>query len=160
MDALEWGLCWPGEYLLRVRELYRAGADGIYIYQCDSPVHDGELSREMVRICGSTTALDRFFVTETQEFPLRSKGIYLKPPTEGRKYNKWERVRIWVDGIAPGELEVVLDGKVINRFKKPPYWVGTEEYDSDTLLTGSHTLKIKARDGDRWLEKTFKIEGE
>ena len=64
------------------------------------------------------------------------------------------------NGIAPGELVVVLDGKVINRFKKPPYWAGTEEYDSDTLLTGSHTLKIKARDGARWMEKTFEIEGE
>lgn len=62
--------------------------------------------------------------------------------------------------ITPGELEVARDGKVINRLKKPLYWVGAEEYDSDTLLVGRHTLKIRARDGDRWLEKTFEIEGE
>jgi hypothetical protein len=160
VDALAWGLSRPGEFLQRVRILYRAGTDGIYIYQCDAAVQGDESSREMIRICGSTDALERFFNTESLETPLRSKDIYLKPPTEGSTYNRWERVRIWVDGLQSPELQVWLDGKLTNTFDKPPYWVGTEEYDSDTLLAGRHTLKIRARDGKELLEKTFEITGE
>ncbi|MCI0513004.1 hypothetical protein L0128_07335 [candidate division KSB1 bacterium] len=160
VDALHWGLSRPGEFLQRVRRLYQDGADGIYIYQCDAAVHESEISRQMVRACGSTSALQTFFENAAQDLPRQSKAIYLKAPTYGAKYNRWERIRIWVDGLEPTELQVWLDGKLINQFQQPPYWVGAEGYESDQLLSGEHQLTIRARDGVTWLEKTVTIQGE
>jgi hypothetical protein len=160
VDALEWGLSWPGEFLERVRSLYRDGADGVNIYQCDAAAFDGNASRDMVRACARTQALDSFFRTEISRGADVSKDIYLKPPHQGKRYNRWERVRFWIDGTVPAEVRVWLDGKAVNRFTAPPYWVGTEGYESDRLMEGSHILRIRVRDGRQWLERTFRIEGE
>ena len=40
------------------------------------------------------------------------------------------------------------------------HWVGSEGYESDRLLEGSHFLKIRTHDGRQWLERTFYIQGE
>ncbi len=160
VDALSWGLAQPGEFLLRVRDIYRAGAHGVYIYQCDSPVLEGERTREMVRICGSTEALERFFTADSARRQNYSTDIYLKPPTEGFAYNPWERIRFWIDGIQPDKIVVLLDDTEINRFENPPYWVGSEDYESDTLLSGEHSLVLRAIYGNRTFEKAFAIEGE
>ena len=160
IDALEWGPSWPGEFLERVRSLYRDGADGVNIYQCDAAAFDGSAAREMVRACASTQALDSFLRAEAERTADISKDIYLKPTHRGKRYNRWERVRFWVDGTVPSEVRVWLDGKPINRFTAPPYWVGSEGYESDRLLEGTHLLKIRARNGRQWLERTFHIEGE
>jgi hypothetical protein len=38
--------------------------------------------------------------------------------------------------------------------------LGTEEYASDTVIpAGEHELKLRAKDGDGWLERTFHIVG-
>ena len=68
-------------------------------------------------------------------------------------------IHIWTDGIEPAELHVYVDGTLTNKFASPPYWVGdeTEDYDLDFALTGKHTIKIRARDGDNWLEKFFEV---
>jgi hypothetical protein len=160
VDALEWGLAKPGEFLRRVKNLYTAGADGIYIYQCDAAVHESGITREMVRLCGSTEALDRWFAEEAALTAARSKDIILRPPTYGETYNRYERARIWLEGITPGEVDIRLDGKQVNRFDQPPYWVGTEESESDSLLAGDHMIHVRARDGGGWLEKTFRVRGE
>lgn len=38
VDGLSWGLEMPGLFLWRVRQLYEASVDGIYIYQADARV--------------------------------------------------------------------------------------------------------------------------
>jgi len=143
-----------------VRDIYRAGANGVYIYQCDGPVLEGARAREMVRLCGSTEALERFFAADSARQAGYSRDIYLKPPTEGFAYNPWERLRFWIDGIIPDEVIVLLDDKEINQFKNPPYWAGSEDYESDSLLSGKHIVTIRAKFGGQILEKTFAIEGE
>ena len=66
----------PGPYLWRVKKLYDAGADGLYVHQADARV------------------------------------------------------------------------------------LGSEEYDSDGVIPpGKHTLLVRAKDGDGWLEQTFTIVG-
>jgi hypothetical protein len=59
-----------------------------------------------------------------------------------------------------GPMELYLDGKLVYRCEGPPYLLGTEEYESDGIIaTGPHTLRIRARDGEGWLEQTFQING-
>ena len=56
------------------------------------------------------------------------------------------------------DVEAEVDGKLVGRFAGPPYLMGTEAYESDKLLTaGQHTLKVRARDGEGWLEQEFTI---
>ena len=162
VDALHWGLRKPGGLLWRVKKLYDQGIKGIYIYQCDAPVVFGNfMTREMVRLCGSTTALENYFNMEANETPDRSKDIYISRSFKGELYQPSERIHIWTDGIEPAELHVYVDGTLTNKFDSPPYWVGdeTEDYDLDFALTGKHTIKIRARDGGNWLEKFFEVEG-
>ena len=57
-------------------------------------------------------------------------------------------------------MEFILDGKLVHRCDGPPYLLGTEEYASDGVLpTGKHTLLIRARDGEGWVERSFEIVG-
>ncbi|MBP6965294.1 MAG: hypothetical protein KBC96_12915 [Armatimonadetes bacterium] len=160
VDAIGWGPTMPGPFLWRVKQLYDAGADGIYIYQADDPIVYAPLNRRYVRIAGSTDALRRWWHTDELIRPECSKGIYITRPMRGEAYSPWERLRVWLEGIPQGEVEMYLDGKLINRYEKPPYTLGTEDYDSDKLISpGEHTLRIRARDGDGWLEETFAIRG-
>jgi hypothetical protein len=61
-----------------------------------------------------------------------------------------------------GELEMVLDDKLLNRYDGPPYLLGTEERTSDRVIPANREveLKIRARDGDGWLEQGFILHGE
>ena len=93
--------------------------------------------------------------------PKLSKGIYLQPSEDGDfTYHPWERIRIWLEGVEMGEVEIWLDGKLINKYARPPYIVGGEGYEFDNLLgVGEHELLVRARDGDGWLEQKFKVYG-
>lgn len=163
VDGLSWGLEMPGPFLWRVHQLYQAGADGIYIYQADARVctHNRPEDRRTVRMVSSSEAVRRFWQEQERLRPHCSKGIYLQPSEDGDTgYHEWERARIWLEGIEMGEVEVYLDGKLVTRFSQPPYLVGTEEYDSDNVIPpGEHTLLIRARDGDGWLEEEFTVLG-
>lgn len=163
VDGLSWGLEMPGPFLWRVHHLYQAGVDGIYIYQADGRVctHNRPEDRRTVRMVSSREAVRRFWQEQERLRPHRSKGIYLQPSEDGDTgYHEWERARIWLEGIEMGEVEVYLDGKLVSRFSQPPYLVGTEEYDSDNVIPPSeHTLLIRARDGDGWLEEEFAVTG-
>jgi hypothetical protein len=92
---------------------------------------------------------------------MRSKGIYITRPS--RPFRGWrprERVRVWLEGIEMGPVEMYLDGRLVNRSDGPPYLLGTEERASDDVLSpGDHKLRIRARDGNGWLEETFAIRG-
>ncbi len=160
VDGLSWGLPFPGPFLHRIAQLYEQGADGVYIYQADARTLGKPGDRRTMRLLASHEAVKYWMQTESQKRSSRSKGIYITPPHQFGVYHKWERIRIWTDGVPLGELEVYLDDTLINRFDGPPYLVGTEEYDSDGIIPpGDHTLRIRARDGDAWLQQTFPIQG-
>lgn len=160
VDAIGWGPIMPEPFLWRVKQLYDAGADGIYIYQADDPILYAPLNRRYVRIAGSTDALRRWWQDDERMRPQCSKGIYITPPMGEAAYRPYQRLRVWLEGIPQGEVEMHLDGKLINRLEKPPYFLGTEGYESDTLISqGEHTLRIRARDGDGWLEQEFTVRG-
>jgi hypothetical protein len=74
--------------------------------------------------------------------------------------DRWERLRVWVEGVPMGEVDLYLDDQLINRYAGPPYILGGEEHSYDKVIPpGPHTLRVRARDGDGWLEQTFDIRG-
>lgn len=160
VDGLGWGPEMPGFYLWRVKQLYDAGVDGIYVYQADARVLGHPADRRCTKLLGSSEAVRNWWKRHEQLRPHRSKGIYITPFLEGNGYHGWERIRIWLEGIEMGEVEIYLDGKRVSKYSAPPYVVGTEEYDSDGLIPpGEHMLRVRAKDGDGWLEQTFTIRG-
>lgn len=159
-DGLSWGLPFPGPFLARVAQLYDQGAPGVYVYQADARVLGRPEDRRAMRLLASSEAVRGRWYRENALRPNRSKGIYITTPHQIEGYNIWERIRIWTEGVPMGVLEVYLDGALVNRVDGPPYLVGTEDYDSDTVIpSGDHELRIRARDGDGWLEQTFAIKG-
>ncbi|MCC6443172.1 MAG: hypothetical protein IT210_06920 [Armatimonadetes bacterium] len=160
VDGLEWGPEMPGLYLWRVEQLYRAGVPGIYIYQADGRILSWPPDRRTVRLLNSRAAVRRWWAEDARLRPQRSKGIYLTPSSYPDGYNVWERLRVWLEGVPMGEVEMYLDGKLVSHYQGPPYVLGSEENESDEIIPpGEHALRIRARDGGGWLEQTFSIRG-
>jgi len=161
IDGLGWGPEMPGPFLWRVASLYDAGVAGLYVYQADARILGQPTHRRCMRLLASGEGVRRWWDNERQQQPRRSKGIYLpRAEAPGGKWSKYERLRPWVEGIAPGAMECYLDGTLVNRCDGPPYMLGTENYDSDGVIpAGEHQLRLRAQDGDGWLEQTFTITG-
>ncbi len=158
---MNWGLDFPGPFLWRVAQLYAQDIPGLYIYQADGRLFGRPEDRRTMRMLASSEAVRRFWEEDAAMRPRCSKGIYLNRPSEPvPEYNSWERVRFWVEGVPLGEVETYLDGQLVSTLPGPPYLLGTEEYASDGVIPkGEHTLRVRARDGDGWLEQEFKILG-
>jgi hypothetical protein len=157
------GLTRPGLYLWRIRQLYDAGVQGIYIYQSDQCVLGRPMDRRCARLLASSEDVHRWWEEDAKLRPQRSKGIYItRPSRPNRGWRPRERVRIWLEGIKMGEVEMVLDGKLVNHYDKPPYLLGTEERTSDRVIGADHEMEllVRARDGDCWLEQWFTLQGE
>ncbi len=158
-DGLTWGLALPGPFFWRVQQLYDVGVPGIYVYQADGRVLGRPSERRWMRMLSSSEAIRKWWQREMAIRPHCSKGIYLSAPeAPGGVFHGYERLRIWTEGVGMADVEAEVDGKLVGRFAGPPYLMGTEAYESDKLLTaGQHTLKVRARDGEGWLEQEFTI---
>jgi hypothetical protein len=157
------GLTRPALFLWRVRQLYDAGVEGIYIYQSGHCVRGHPVDRRCARLLASSEDVRRWWEKDTRLRPHRSKGIYIiRPSRPNRGWRPRERVRVWLEGIEMGELEMYLDGKLISRCDGPPYLLGTEERTSDDVIGANREVEllIRAKDGDYWLEKRFTLQGE
>lgn len=161
VDALEWGLDMPGPFLWRVAQLYAAGVPGIHVYQADSRVLGRPADRRCMRMLADSRAVRRFWEEDARTRPRHSKGVYLSRPTHpGEEYNRWERLRVWVEGLPMGPLEMELDGQSITHVEGPPYLLGTEDYASDGVVpAGEHELRVRLKDGAGWFEQVFTIKG-
>lgn len=160
VDGLSWGLQFPGPFLWRVQQLYDAGADGIYVYQADARLLGRPEDRRVMRLLGSSAAVRRYWERESAANASYTKGIYLTPYHQEPGYHGWERLRLWTEGIEQGAVEVLLDGKLVQTCPGPPYLLGSEDYSSDGVIPGGrHTLLVRAKDGDGWLEQGFEIVG-
>ncbi|NUQ64932.1 MAG: hypothetical protein HUU20_20915 [Pirellulales bacterium] len=159
VDALWWSLDFPGPYLWRVKQLLDAGVDGIYVYQCDARVLGRPDDRRTIRLLASTEAVNSFWKRDAELRERATKGIYLnRSETIARQFGNYERARVWLEGIPMGEVEFHLDGKFINRCSGPPYVLGTEADSADAIYTPAEkTLRIRAKDGDGWIEETYQI---
>jgi hypothetical protein len=136
--------------------------DGIYIYQADGRVLNRPDDRRCVRLIASKQAVDEWWKRDAEERPHRSKGIFVTHIGEDGDwhYNTYARLRVWLEGIPMGEVELYLDDKLINKYSGPPYLLGSEEYEHDRVVpSGEHVLRVRARDGEGWLEQRFTIYG-
>lgn len=166
VDGLSWGPQMPGPFLWRAQQLYDAGVDGIYIYQADARILGRPEDRRCVRMLGSASAVRKFWERERKlngadgTSAQYSKRIGITPYHQEPGYHGWERLRVWTDGLEQGPMEFVLDGKLVHTCAGPPYLLGSEEYTSDGIIpTGKHELRIRAKDGQGWLERSFEIVG-
>jgi hypothetical protein len=88
-----------------------------------------------------------------------SKGIYINPPHEDGKYQPWGRLRVWIEGIKPEIVELLIDGRLINTYQSPPYILTSEDRSDDHAIeSGKHILKVRAKNGKDWLEQEFDVE--
>ncbi|MCP4646090.1 MAG: hypothetical protein GY851_36940 [bacterium] len=160
LDGLSWGQPFPDPFLWRAHQLYEQGARGVYVYQADSRVLGRPGHRRTMRMLGSSDAIREWWRMDEESRPRRSKRIAITPCHQIGGYHGWERIRIWIDGVPLGPVEVYLDETLVGRFDGPPYLVGTEDNASDKVIApGDHVLTIRARDGEDWLEQSFTIQG-
>ncbi|NOY79772.1 MAG: hypothetical protein GXP31_02080, partial [Kiritimatiellaeota bacterium] len=160
IDALGWGLRVPGLFMWRLARLYEAEVDGIYIYQGDALIARNPETRRYVRMFRSRDAVRRFWEEHRRQSSTRSKGIYITSPIQLPGYHGWERLHVWVEGVPMGELEIYLDGTLVNRYTGPPYLLGSQGAEGDAVLPrGEHELRVRVKDGDGWLVRTFRIVG-
>lgn len=157
------GLTRPGLYLWRIRQLYDAGVEGIYIYQSDQCVLGRPMDRRCARLLASSEDVRRWWEEDARLRPQRSKGIYItRPSRPNRGWRPRERVRVWLEGIEMGDVEMILDGKLVNHYDGPQYLLGTEERTSDRVIGANREIEllIRARDGNSWLDQRFTLQGE
>lgn len=163
VDGLSWGLDMPGPFLRRVKRLYEAGVDGIYIYQADSRlcINNFPDDRRWIRLISSSEAITNWWKNYEVKNNNYSRRIWLQPSEDGDlEYHSWERCRIWIEGVNPYEVKIYLDGQLINTYTQPPYILGGEDYTYDNLLSaGEHRLTIQARIDNNTLSQEFKIYG-
>ncbi len=160
VDGLGWGPPLPGPFLWRVRQIYQAGADGVYVYQADGRILGRPADRQCIALLGSSQGLDRWWADEESLRSRASKRIGITPYLQEAGYHGWERLRVWTDGIEWAPMEFHLDGKLVHRCDGPPYVLGREDTADDGIIPpGPHTLLIRAKDGDGWLEQVFDIVG-
>lgn len=158
IDALEWGLPKPGPFLWRVQQLYDQGATGLYVYQGDGMALGNPVQRRCLRALRSAQAVRRFWEEDARLRPACSKGIHISHAIQHPGYHSWERLHVWLEGLPMGEVELLVDERLVNRFAGPPYLLGSQDLTGDSVLpAGEHTLKVRARDGDGWLERTFRL---
>jgi len=158
IDALEWGLPKPGLFLWRVQQLYDQGAAGLYVYQGDAMVLGSPVQRRCMRMLRSSQAVRHFWAEEARLRPACSKGIHISHASQHPGYHSWERLHVWLEGLPMGAVELHLDDHLVNRFDGPPYILGSQDLSGDGALpAGEHTLRVRARDGAGWLERTFRI---
>ncbi|MBX3177618.1 MAG: hypothetical protein KF886_09670 [Candidatus Hydrogenedentes bacterium] len=159
-DGLAWGNPLPGPFLWRAKQLYDAGAPGMYVYQADSRVLGTPVERRTMRMLGSSAAVNAWWEEDTRLRTARSKGIYATTNMQVEGWHGWQRLRVWLEGIPFGAVEYYLDGKLVDTDNGPPYLLGNEDRASDGIIPpGEHTLTIRAQDGGGWLEQTFTILG-
>jgi len=160
VDALSWGLPMPGPFLWRVARLYEAGVPGIHVYQADARILGRPGERRCMRLLANADAVRRWWAEDTRLRPRCSKGIYITRALRPEGWHGWKRLRVWPEGIDMGAVELYLDGELVSRFDGPPYLLGSEAYASDGVIPpGDHELRIRAEDGDGWLDQTFTVHG-
>lgn len=160
IDALPWGLSKPGPFMLRVKQLYEQGVDGLYFYQGEKLYFSDSFQiRRWAGMLGSSEAVEKWWDEDEKNRKRFSKGIYLNTMIRKGGYHPAQRVRVWLEGIKMGELEMYLDGKLINKYDHPPYVLGSPSEEMDKLISdkAEQELLVRAKDGDGWLEQKFKI---
>ncbi len=151
----------PGPLLRRAAEIYRAGADGIYLYQPDAYVFRRTTLPDYLPLLDDPAGIEACLREMEENRSVMSKKIYILPPAHpflGGYRPSGDRIRFWLEGDIGPELEVWEGDKKLAALKGYPYVLGEEATDApEPFETGRHELRVRARDGDGWLEHTFRV---
>lgn len=121
VDGLSWGPDIPGPFLWRVQQIFDAGADGVYVYQADARtcLNNRPSDRRYMRLISSRQAVHKWWQNFAEQNKHYSRRIWLQPSEDGDlEYHNWERCRIWIEGIQPEEVQILLDGQIINTYSR------------------------------------------
>lgn len=147
--------------LLRARELYKAGADGIYLYQPDAHLFTFTPLTQTISLLGDPEKIDQALKEIEAQRTTASKGIFIEPPSHaflGGYRSSNDRVRFWLEGNIGPAIEVFEAKDLVADSAGYPYVLGAEATDTPPPLSfGKHTIKVRAPDGEGWLEETFDI---
>ncbi len=151
---------WPGEILRRIKQCYDEGADGIYIYQADAAIVGSMTSgieaenKHYVPYFSRSKAVDELLKQFERENENYSTDIYVFYPLPYQS----ERVRVWIEGGKAERVKMYVDGKLMNDYRKPPYFLGKEGYKNNyPFINKPVTVKIEAKINGKWLTKIYKI---
>lgn len=150
-----------GPLLRRASEIYRAGADGIYVYQPDAFIFYADSLRDFLPLLKDPVALEQVLSDQKESEKLATKNIFLHPPVVAhfagyRATN--DRIRFWLEGDIGPEAELWADGKKLASFSGYPYTIGDEAMNATALLPdGTQKIQIRAKDGAKWFERSFTV---
>lgn len=153
---------WPGAVLERARQIYKAGADGIYIYQSDARIVGSMTSglkaeqKRFIAMLGSSKAVNEMFEAEQKKNLEYSSGIYIFYPLNYQSC----RIKVWIEGFQPETVEFYVNGDLVNRYtdQQQLYIVGQEGYMNNyKFINKPVTLKIRVKVNGNWIEQTHEI---
>jgi hypothetical protein len=156
VEGLAGGPAWPGQVLHRVAQLYKQGADGIYIYQADAHIvgtmSSGQVweNRAFISRLGSTRAVGSMIDEFNQADAERGTDVYLSLPSPYQS----SRVRVWIDGGQPEEIHAYMNGKEVPLSGGKGMWTIGQEGVEHQYPVGQTEFKVRVKINGKWLTRT------
>ncbi len=156
-------LCWPGQSLQRIAQIYQAGADGVYLYQygesaAGSIRAHNALNRWVVSQLGSLASVEALLNKQSLENDSFSRDIYIFFPWP---YGNC-RVRAWIEGFTPERVEMLYNGTLVSTFEGPDevlYQLGEDGWEHDYPPTAIPvTVTVRVKEGIYWYSKDYIID--
>ncbi|MCK5803043.1 MAG: hypothetical protein KAI66_09435 [Lentisphaeria bacterium] len=155
-------MAFPGEQLRRVAQLYRDGADGIYIYQSDANIvatMNGPLcnQKDLIRVFGSSK-----LVNEALAEMERRDDSY---STEALLYHSQPyqscRAVLWIEGLRTSKVSLHHKGRdeALGSYTTPPYVLGRGGHKNHYQFLGpNQKITATMRYGEKIWTKEFNLE--
>jgi hypothetical protein len=149
------GMILPGQAIRRAKQIYDAGADGIYFYQADMCIVGVVTSmlhyenRGIVAKMGSQAAVDAMVEEMDRKDDDFSTELYLQLTEPGDS----SRLRAWVEGGQVEEIHATLNGKEIPVLTEVPYTIGAEGVEGN-YPAGPAVFEVRAKVHGKWLTRT------
>ncbi len=148
------GHLWTGQALARVKQVYDQGADGISIYQADGRIvgtmttGDAFNERDFIANLGSTAAIDAMVSDVATKQNAYSTDIYMSYPSN---YSGC-RVKVWIEGGQPEEVQFYIDGKSVEGVKEPSWVIGLGGHPNNYAVTSKPAeFEVRAKIHGKWV---------
>lgn len=160
IEGLKFGPPFPGAALDRADEFYRAGADGLYVYQADAHIVGsmtglGDVDHDTFRTFGSSELVRQAVAREKARHADYSTDVYWNFPLPYQSY----RALFWIEGVTPEKVEMYIDGELVTSRTAPPWMLGEQGFENHYRFLGKDK-KAKAvlyLPGGKTLTKEFDV---
>lgn len=149
---------WPGGWYERLDSYYRAGADGVYVYQCDKPAVRNAAARRCLSLFGSPQALQRWRRREANEQQRYSRNVYVLPPPNSRGvYGTACPLQLWVEGMTAKRVDLAWDSGQTRSFSRPPYFYEFQPAAEGGVQPGARLLEVVVEAEEGTFSRRFEI---